>query len=93
MVGIGFLINQGGRFPASGSVAAENVEIDLHPAYHETFLPAASALIDALSEAGVAVRDAGYNTNNANESAVHILIGDKRSFVKTPQEFARESSI
>ena len=68
---------QGDR-PMSGVVAAQNVEIHLHPDRREQLLPAASALVTALSEAGIAAIDAGYNAHNGNNAAIHILIGDKR---------------
>jgi len=76
MVG-GLLVTQGPDRPASGSVAAANVEIHLHPEHRERLLPAATALISALNEIGIAARDAGYNTHSANNAAIHILIGDK----------------
>jgi hypothetical protein len=70
-------IAQGPDRPVSGSVGAANVEIHLHPEHREKLLPAATALISALNEVGIAAREAGYNTHNINTGAIHILIGDK----------------
>jgi hypothetical protein len=72
-----FVIAQGPDRPLSGSVAAANVEIHVHPESRERLSSAAAALVSALNEAGIATRDAGYNTHNVNTGAIHILIGDK----------------
>jgi hypothetical protein len=72
-----FVISQGPDRPLSGSVAAANVEIHVHPDSRERLSPAATALISALNEAGIAARDAGHNTHNINTNAIHILIGNK----------------
>jgi len=69
---------QGPHRPASGAVAAQNVEIHLHPANRGALLPAATALIGALNEIGIAATDAGFNTLSINNHAIHILIGPKR---------------
>jgi hypothetical protein len=64
--------------PALAAVDAKNVEIHLHPETREKLLPAATALISALNNAGIAAADAGFNCQNANVDAIHIMIGDKR---------------
>lgn len=64
--------------PALGNVSARHVEIHLAPSARTTLQPAADALISALNDNGIAARDAGYNINNGNTAAVHILIGPKR---------------
>lgn len=69
-------ISQGGR-PETGEVAATNVEIHLHPAQRGELEPAASALISALNDVGIDARDIGFNAYNSNDTAIHILIGEK----------------
>jgi hypothetical protein len=69
---------QRGNRPASGSVAAQNVEIHLHPESREKLLPAANGLISVLKEIGIEAKDAGFNAHSTNVDAIHILIGDKR---------------
>jgi len=75
--GTGDVIIQGNR-PLSGDIAADNVEIHLHPESRSELEPAAKALVVALNEAGIATRDAGFNTHSGNTRAVHIMIGEKR---------------
>jgi hypothetical protein len=64
--------------PVSGSVAAQNIEIHLHPQSRDKLQPAADALISALRDAGIAARYWGFNVSSNNVDAVHILVGDKR---------------
>jgi hypothetical protein len=68
---------QGGR-PATGEVAATNVEIHIHKEQRSKLAPAATALISALNDVGVEARDADFNTHNTNLDAIHILIGQKQ---------------
>ena len=77
-ISAGFHLTQGPDFPVSGSVGAVNVEIHLHPASRSLLLPAATALIEALNEIGIAATDAGFNAHSQNTDAIHILIGPKR---------------
>jgi hypothetical protein len=72
------MVTQGPDRPASGIVAAENVEIHLHPERRDRLLPAATALIEVLNETGIAATDAGFDAQCVNNDALHILIGDKR---------------
>lgn len=69
-------VSQGGR-PETGEVAATNVEIHLHPAQLGNLEPAASVLISALNDVGIDARDIGFNVYNSNDTAIHILIGEK----------------
>lgn len=77
-VGVGGQALFRGTRPVSGSVAAQNVEIHLHPEYRDKLLPAASALISALNDAGIAAKLVGFNTHTSNDDAVHVLIGEKQ---------------
>jgi hypothetical protein len=72
------IVTQGPSRPYSGSVAASNVEIHLHSETRNHLLPAATALIAALNDAGIAAREVGFNTHNGNPKAIHILVGEKR---------------
>jgi metacaspase-1 len=72
------LIRQGPDRPVSGSVGAVNVEIHLHPSFRNALLPAATALISALNETGLAAIDARFNTHSETANAIHLLIGPKR---------------
>jgi len=71
-------IRRGPHRPPSGSVAAQNVEIHLHPESREKLLPAATALISVLKEIDIEAKDAGFNAHTVNVDAIHILIGEKR---------------
>jgi hypothetical protein len=64
--------------PVSGSVAAQNVEVHLHPIHRDRLLPAAEALISALKGAGIEAKYWGFNVSSRNDDAMHILTGDKR---------------
>jgi len=70
-------LQQGSR-PISGSVAASNVEIHLHPSVREMLLPAATALVAALIELDIAAAEVGFNASSQTHTAMHILIGSKR---------------
>lgn len=70
-------MRQGNR-PVSGSVAATNVEIHIHPEFRKQLVLAATALVSALNDAGIVAVDAGFNANSTNTDAIHILIGEKR---------------
>jgi chromosome segregation ATPase len=76
-VGPGGVVTQGPTRPPSGSVGATGVSIHLHPEQRERLLPAASALISALQDVGIAASDGGFNTHNNTPSAIHVLIGRK----------------
>jgi len=71
------VITQGPR-PLSGSVAASNVEIHIHPGEESRLMPAAAALASALNEIGIAAAIVQFNTLNASPNAIHVLIGEKR---------------
>ena len=77
-MGLGAQILRRGNRPVSGSVAAQNVEIHLHPSHRAQLLPAATALIEALNEAGIVAKDSGFNTHSSNDDAIHIVIGEKQ---------------
>lgn len=77
-VGVGAQALRRGSRPVSGSVAAQNVEIHLHPEYREKLLSAATALISALNGVGIAAKEAGFNTHSSNDDAIHLLIGEKQ---------------
>ena len=70
-------LQQGSR-PISGSVAASNVEIHLHPSVREMLRPAATALVAALIELDIAAAEVGFNASSQTHTAMHILIGSKR---------------
>jgi hypothetical protein len=74
----GIFVTQGPSRPISGAVAVSDVEIHLHPNHRATLEPAATALVAALNDVGIAAKDAGFNAHSMNEAAIHILIGDKR---------------
>jgi hypothetical protein len=63
--------------PLAGSINAENVEIHLDPSSRAALLPAATGLISALTEIGIAAWEAPFNVHNAHTHAMHILIGPK----------------
>jgi hypothetical protein len=73
----GLGIVQGDR-PLSASVAASDIEIHLRPAERAALLPAATALISALNEIGIAAAEVPYNVSLQTPNAIHIAIGDKR---------------
>jgi len=77
-IGVGATAVFRGKRPVSGPVAAQNVEIHLHPSFRDALLPAATALASALMDAGIAAQIAGYNTHNSSDEAIHILIGEKQ---------------
>ena len=77
-VGVGAQALHRGTRPVSGSVAAQNVEIHLHPEYRAKLLPAATALISALNDVGIVAKEAGFNTHSSNDDAIHVLIGEKQ---------------
>jgi hypothetical protein len=54
------------------------VEIHLHEESRTALSPAATALISALNDTGIAATDAGFNMANDNADAIHILVGPKR---------------
>lgn len=64
--------------PVMGAVAAQDVEIHVHPESREKLGPPAAALVAALNEIGVAAIDRGFNAHSQNVDAIHILVGDKR---------------
>jgi hypothetical protein len=59
-------------------VAAQNVEIHLHPDVRTTLLPAAMALTSALNGIGIAAMEVPFNCHSRNPTALHILIGDQQ---------------
>ena len=61
-----------------GAVAAQDVEIHVHPESREKLGPHTAALVAALNEIGVAAIDRGFNAHSQNVDAIHILVGDKR---------------
>lgn len=71
------IVRQGDR-PISGSVAAQDVEIHLHPESRDKLLPAATALISVLNAHGIVASDVGFNCHSGNTNAIHIMIGDKK---------------
>jgi hypothetical protein len=77
-VGVGAQALQRGTRPVSGSVAAQNVEIHLHPEYRAKLLPAATALISALNDVGIVAKEVGFNAHSSNDDAIHVLIGEKQ---------------
>jgi hypothetical protein len=77
-VGVGAQALRRGTRPVSGSVAAQNVEIHLHPEYRAKLLPAATALISALNDVGIISKEVGFNTYSSNDDAIHVLIGEKQ---------------
>jgi hypothetical protein len=64
--------------PGMGAVAAQDVEIHVHPQSRATLGPAASALVAALNEIGIAAIDRGFNAHSSNVDAIHILVGERR---------------
>jgi hypothetical protein len=71
-------VQQGPSRPLSGAVAAVNVEIHVNPPARHLLSAAATALVTALNNAGIAAVDAGHNTHSENTDAIHVLIGTKR---------------
>jgi hypothetical protein len=71
------ILAQGNR-PASGSVAATNVEVHLRPSERVALLPAALALVSALKDIGIEVAEVPFNTHAQTPNAIHIAIGDKQ---------------
>jgi hypothetical protein len=63
--------------PLAGIVMAENVEIQMDPGWRQANLNAAQALIAALKEIGIAAAEADPIFPNANEQAMHVLVGPK----------------
>lgn len=77
-LGVGAQTLRRGHRAVSGPVAAQNVELHLHPDCRDKLLPAATALVSALQDVGIAARVAAFNTHSSNDDAIHILIGDKQ---------------
>jgi hypothetical protein len=75
--GLGLSFGNSGM-PVSGSVAAQNVEIHVHPQSREKFQPAINALISAFKSADIEATDSPLNVNNDNPDALHILVGEIR---------------
>jgi hypothetical protein len=63
--------------PGCGVVDAENVELQLQPEWRQKNEAASKALIEGLSEIGIAASEAPLITPNTNMLAIHVLIGPK----------------
>jgi len=64
--------------PGLGAVAAQNVEVHVHPQSREKFQPAIDALVTSLNAIGIKATDARLNVANDNPEAIHILVGEIR---------------
>jgi hypothetical protein len=64
--------NAGAERPVSGAVGAVGVEIHIHPEDRQGLEPAATALIGALNEIGIAAKDAGFNAFKVRTEAQFI---------------------
>lgn len=75
---VGITVIQRNLRPLAGSVGAQNIEVQIEPAWHQARQAAADALVAALNDIGIEARQTPYNTASTNVQAIHVLMGPKR---------------